>query len=114
MPQLRTRYGAAVVRVLNAYKQGSFELVYALESVVLTAMEQTQSDDKDKLAMESCEGLHDGPASGLICRRCFDVVEAQKMPDVPAGPIEPSAEEKDIDAHVRKLMAGGGLDEEVA
>lgn len=111
MPAFRTRYGNAAVRVVNAYRPGSNELYYALESLIMTAMAQAQHDEQEKIAIDTCEGLHPGLAAGLICRKCFDAVEADKMPqsamtaNEPLAPEEAASREA-IDQHVKAMLAG--------
>ena len=111
MPAFRTRYGNAAVRVVNAYRPGSNELYYALESLIMTAMGQAQHDEQEKIAIDTCEGLHPGLAAGLICRKCFDAVEAAKMPESamtanePVSPDEKASRDA-IDVQVRAMLSG--------
>lgn len=76
----KTKYGMPIVKVLNYYPAGSPSLIVALEAIVSTAMEAAKAEVSVDRASEVCQHLHPGPAQGLACRQCFDVVEAGRMP----------------------------------
>ena len=69
-----TRYGEAIQRVLNAYMPGVSippTVVAALETVIKTACDHAKAEVRDDFAERVCEGLHEGPAAGLKCMKCY-------------------------------------------
>jgi len=111
---MATKYLNAVVRVLNTYQFGSKSLVVALDALIGTAMENTKGENRDEIAESTCLGtLHPtAPASGLICRKCFDAVESGNLPPDEDGGILPKEEEDEIAKQVR-AMIGAPEDEGV-
>jgi hypothetical protein len=76
----KTRYGQAIVAVLSNYPPNSKQLYIALETLIMTAMENTKSESRDEMAMAACQGLHPGVGKGLVCGLCHDVVLTGKTP----------------------------------
>lgn len=110
-----TRYRQAIARVISNYPPGSFQLVIALDIVVATAMSNTSYANADELAEKSCLGnLHPGAPKGVICKRCFDAVEAGHLPPdeaeagAEAGPRLSSKEESGIEAEVMRMLGNPG------
>lgn len=66
-----TRYGNPLVRVLQAYPPGSPSLIVALEAICSTAENHGHKKAKQELAEAVCEGLHEGPGTGLKCLDCY-------------------------------------------
>ena len=106
-----TRYRQAIARVLGTYPYGSIQLVIAIDIIVRTAMSNAISEGRDELAEQTCLGtLHGGPPKGVICRRCFDALEAGKLPpeEEEAAGILPKSEQSDIEKQVLDIL---GADE---
>ena len=75
---LMTRYRDAITRVLAAYASGP-GLVQALDTLIKTAEDNARTLARDEVAQSVCEGLHDGPASGLKCRGCYEAEQIVGM-----------------------------------
>lgn len=112
--QFKTRYGQAIVRVLQAYPVGTKSLIVSLEAIVQTAMDRTQTNSREQVAQDVCEGFHPGPANGLICKACYDAVVQQKMPqaDMMMGEDTPEdkKETKDVEDFVKQIIGYPDLD----
>jgi len=105
----KTRYGAAVGKVLAAYPFGSRSLLVALEALIITAMENTKSEARNEIASDTCQGLHPGPANGLICRKCYDALEAGRVPEEQVDETPATAEEEEevsqISKHIKSMLS---------
>lgn len=77
--RFRTRYGQPILRVLNAYPPQSPQLAMALETLVITAMNNTQGESRDNIALAVCQQLHAGPPKGVACASCFEALEQNKV-----------------------------------
>ena len=105
---IATRYTRAVMRVLANYPPGSRSLVVALEAIIGTAVERTKEENRDELAETVCQNLHVGPAKGLACGACFDVLETGKMPaeeDMPSPAAATTPAEKAEDDAIQRQVA---------
>lgn len=113
MITFKTKYGNAIMRVMAYYPPNSQSLLVAMEAVVLTAMNKAREDSKDDLAQDVCQGLHPDAAKGLVCKRCFDVVESGKMPqdseDI-AAVVETPSDKKERDDIARQVASIIGMD----
>jgi len=69
-----TRYGDGISRVIAAYAPNAQNptLVAALEVICKSAEEHGRVAFRDEVSEGVCEGLHEGPAEGLKCRKCYD------------------------------------------
>ena len=67
-----TKYGQSVAQVLAAYPPGSPGLIGAIETLIQTAEQNARMNAKDEIAATVCEGMHNGPASGLKCLSCYN------------------------------------------
>jgi len=111
-----TRYRQAIARVMANYPPGSLQLVIALDIIVQTAMNNKSYAQADELAEKSCLGtLHDGPAKGVICKRCYDALESGKLPPdendeagAGAGLGLPAKDESSIASQVHMLLGQEG------
>jgi hypothetical protein len=75
------KYASGIVNILNAY-QGLEQRVAAIEILISTAEENAQIHSINDHVQAECEGLHDGPAAGIKCRKCYEAelrfpIEAQ-------------------------------------
>jgi hypothetical protein len=118
MVVFKTRYGQAIVRILQTYAPGTPSLYVAIEALVQTAMGNVKQDARDEISNEVCQNLHDGPAKGLVCKRCFDALEMGKLPPeeevgIPVPGTEAvettsqAAERSAIEEQVRMLIGTG-------
>ena len=73
MPAYNTKWGEIVARVLSAYPMGSPGLVLALETLCGTAFKEGEASGQSKTAFDVCDGIHDGPPTGLKCLSCYHV-----------------------------------------
>lgn len=71
-----TRYGPAVVRVMNYYSMNPQAMAIAMEKLIKTAMDSVPQLRIDELAQQYCDSKHDGAAAGLVCRKCYEAVQA--------------------------------------
>lgn len=104
MSVFMTRYGEPIVRVLGTYEKGSRSLIVALETIVKTAMDQVRQDSQDELAATNCLGHHEGPAHGLVCRRCYDAVEQGKLSPEEQETVLSQKEQEEQDAIVKSVQ----------
>jgi hypothetical protein len=51
----------------------------ALETLVITAMNNTQGESRDNIALAVCQQLHAGPPKGVACASCFEALEQNKV-----------------------------------
>ena len=65
-----TRYGIPVVKLLNAYPQGSVGLVTAFEQLCKSAELNGYKLAQGELAASVCDQLHAGPSTGIKCLQC--------------------------------------------
>lgn len=73
----------ALQRILYTYPMGGEGLIAALIAYCNTVAEQAGRLGLDAVASTVCEGMHDGPAEGLSCKRCYDAISAsQAMPQL--------------------------------
>lgn len=108
--KLRTRYGQAIMRVLAAYPPNSPSQIVALETLLITAMNNTQSESRDQMALSACQQLHIGPPKGVACGSCYEALEQNKTevnPDdqlqIPESPSE-KAELESIERMVKGFV----------
>lgn len=111
MTVFKTKYGQAVVAVLANYPPNSKQLCIAMETLIMTAMENTKSEGRDDIAMSICQGLHPGVGKGLVCGACHEVVAAGKVNlvdddenDNPALSKSDEQERDEIAQQVRRIM----------
>lgn len=73
-----TRYGEGIARVIAAYAPGMQNpaLIGALEVLCKSAEDHGRVAYRDEVASGVCEGIHEGPAEGLKCRRCYDAEQS--------------------------------------
>ena len=108
MPSIEplTKYHAALRRVLNEYPPGSPSLLYGIEAVLKTAMENVEQKSKATLANETCQGMHIDPPKNVICRQCFDALEQGRV-DLTDGedrPVETKSEQDERDAVTKQVL----------
>lgn len=107
---LRTRYGQPIMRIIAAYPANSQQLVVALETLVITVMNNTQSESRDQMALAACQQMHTGPPKGIACGSCFQALEESKTQvsdeDQVQVPVTPSekAELESIERTVRGFV----------
>lgn len=70
-----TRWGEPIARILMAYPTPQLQVV-ALEKLLGTVEEYARSRAKDQIAQSVCEGMHEGVASGLKCRSCWEAEQS--------------------------------------
>ena len=58
-------------RILNTYPPGPV-LLQALVTYAEGVVERAKHEAEQDMAQTVCQGLHDGPAKGLMCRTCYD------------------------------------------
>lgn len=79
----KSQYGEKIARIMMTYPPGSPGLVVALETLCITAEQNGHSKGKQQSADDVCDGLHDGPPDGVMCRSCYNAevgyVEQQKI-----------------------------------
>ena len=113
-PGTATRYRSAIIRVLNNYQGKS--LVVALDHVVATAVENAKEANVNELAEQVCQNLHEDAPKGLVCKKCFDALEAGRLPPdeeaVPTVSKEEADEEAIIARQVKMLLGDTGGDDE--
>lgn len=93
--------------VLGEYQAGPREtLVTALSILVETAAEKLRRQIKDEIAMTVCEGQHEGPPTGIVCKACHDAeLSFVNSTKGPAKDVNVSSEQPDIARDVQRLMA---------
>ena len=83
MQSYKSQYGEKIAKVLNTYPMGSPGLVVALETLCMTAEQNGHAKGREQSAEDVCDGLHNGPSEGLMCRSCYNAevgyVEQQKI-----------------------------------
>lgn len=84
----------AFTRIVNTYPPGPV-LVQALVTYAEGVVERAKREAEQDMAQTVCQGLHDGPAKGLMCKTCYDA--EQNAP----GLIELEAQ-RQINARIAK------------
>lgn len=74
-----TRFGPAIVRVMNHYAMNPSAMAIAMEVLIKTAMDSVPQLRIDELAQQYCEEKHDGMAAGLVCRKCYDAMQSGRL-----------------------------------
>jgi len=114
---MATKYRNSILKVLANYPPGSASLLVAIDALLGTVIEQTKGRSETELAESTCLGtLHQGAPKGVICRKCYDAVEAGRAPqDDPAeGPLvgKDKAQEDEIERQVREMIGAPDAEEE--
>lgn len=113
--EFKTRWGMPIMSICQAYQFGSKAFYIAMETLVQTAQNSAGELKKDEIALSSCIGNHPGtPPKGLICRACYDAMEAAKYEgiDNPTDlPLKESPEDKaereKVEREVATMIGGG-------
>ncbi|MHA2068493.1 MAG: hypothetical protein ACXABY_29375 [Candidatus Thorarchaeota archaeon] len=73
------RYTQGIRQVLSVYEPRSEPLIAAIETLIATAEENAAAANLDAALADHCEQMHDGPASGIKCRKCYEVEQQFSM-----------------------------------
>lgn len=82
-----TRYGEGISRIVAAYQPGPM-MVAALEALVQTIQQHAITTYRDTVAQSVCEGIHEGPPTGLKCLACYEAEAQFGMQQTVQGEIE--------------------------
>lgn len=106
--RFRTRYGMAIMKVLAAYPPHSPQLCIALETLVITAMNNTQSESRDNMALTVCQQMHVGPPKGVACASCFEALEQGKtiLPEEDQMQVPETASSKAEMESIERMVKG--------
>ena len=66
-----SQFGSAIEKTLATYGHLPRVLVRQLEKIVLDAQARVRGAVEAEIASTVCENLHDGPAGGLKCLKCY-------------------------------------------
>lgn len=100
-----TRYGEGISRIVAAYQPGPM-MVAALEALVGTIQQHAVAAYRDTVAQSVCEGMHEGPPTGLKCLACYEAEQQFDMQRTVQGEIEAfAAQQKDADDSTLTLPA---------
>jgi len=113
---MATRYRNNIAKVMANYPPGSTSLLIALDALLGTVIEQTKGRNETELAESTCTGtLHQGAPKGVICRKCYDAIEAGRAPqDDPAEGLlvgKDKAAEEEIERQVRQMIGAPEIEE---
>ncbi len=92
-----SRHINALTKIMNSYPPGA-----ALISAIITYIHGVETRTEMRLRQElanaaaetACEGLHEGPAVGVKCQRCYEVEmgltnsDLEDQPVLDAEPLE--------------------------
>lgn len=82
-----TRYGEGIARIVQTYQPGP-AMVGALEVLVKTIQSHAVAAYRDTVAQSVCEGMHEGPPTGLKCLACYEAEQQFGMQQTVQGEIE--------------------------
>ena len=88
-----TRYGEGISRIVSAYPPGPM-MVAALETLVSTIQQHAITAYKDTVAQSVCEGMHEGPPTGLKCLACYEAEQQFDMHRTVQAEIEAFAKQQ--------------------